>query len=582
MVICAGSDTYPCIPPSFCGSGRSKHSRYSSTAVVIWRPAAPSFELARRHRSYFCKALLASTKHPTDVRLLQTLRHVFLHGVERHQKRLIGKALRQGAKIWADPEDDGEALLSPLRVKGRAIDIERLADRRPSTIERMLATARQHSSFWSQSPPAWTIDKVLAPNATDRDTVINFALMAANAYTLVPNTNDWEDLDPRFGLNTSLDFGWESNGLRGHVYADETNSTIVIGIKGTSRALWDGDETTTNDKENDNLFFACCCAQQGPWTWRQVCDCATSTYGCNSTCLVQNLREDHRYYQAARYLYANVTEIYPNSVVWMAGHSLGGTVSSLLGLTYGLPTMTFESPPDALAAYRLGLPVPRGGSYARPMTGVHHFGHTADPTYMGLCDGSTSTCSLWGYAFQSQCHTGLMCTYDTVMDLGWRVGIWTHGIRTVIQDVLRAYNHTPPCIVDDECVDCYNWNFYESNSSMSTITTSVTSTTRTRTRTSTCKTPGWWGCLDDKTSTTFPITTTTSTSTTSIITSTTCHTPGWFGCKDKTTTTTTTGDSKTTSVAKAPRPWVAPSTIDHGWHSTETTVGPTNAAQNRK
>lgn len=440
--------------------------------------------------------------------------------MEHHQKGLIGKTIRQGARIWIDTEERGREQLSPLGVKGRAIDIERLADRRPSAIEPMLSAARQQSSFWSQSSHAWTIDKGLAPNATDRDTVINFALMTANAYSLIPNRNDWEDLDPRFGFNTSLDFGWESNGLRGHVYADETNSTIVIGIKGTSRALWDGDETTTNDKENDNLFFACCCGQQGPWTWRQVCDCATSTYGCNNTCLVQNLREDHRYYQAGRYLHGNVTEIYPNATVWMAGHSLGGAVSSLLGLTYGLPTITFEAPADALAASRLGLPVPHGASYARPMTGVYHFGHTADPCYMGTCNGATSTCSLWGYSFESQCQTGLMCTYDTVMDLGWRVGIWTHPIRTVIQDVLRAYNHTPPCIVDDECVDCFNWNFYESNSSTPSTTSSSTST-RMRTRTSTCETPGWWGCLDEKTSTTGV---TTITSTTTTITTTTCHT----------------------------------------------------------
>jgi len=120
---------------------------------------------------------------------------------------------------------------------------------------------------------------VPAPDVTDRDTIINFALMAANAYDLVPGTGSWEDLDPQFGFNTSLDFGWHSNGLRGHIYTDDSNSTVIIGIKGTTRALFDGDDTTTSDKENDNLFFSCCCAQQGQYTWRQVCDCATSTYG---------------------------------------------------------------------------------------------------------------------------------------------------------------------------------------------------------------------------------------------------------------------------------------------------------------
>jgi lipase ATG15 len=433
--------------------------------------------------------------------------------------------------------------LPQLRLNTRPIQINRLADRRTSIIEPMLASARQGFSTWHQS--SWTLDTTLAPDVTDRKTVINLALMAANTYINISGTEDWEDAD-RF--NSTLDFGWEANGLRGHIYADETNSTVIIGIKGTSRALFDGDQTTTSDKENDNLFFSCCCAEQGPWTWHKVCDCASSTYTCNSTCLIQNLHEDHRYYQAARYLYSNVTGIYPNADVWVTGHSLGGAVSALLGLTYGLPTVTFEAPGDALPASRLGIPTPPGSSFARPLTGVYHFGHTADPIYMGLCDGSTSTCSIWGYAFQSQCHSGMMCTFDSVSDNGTRVAIWTHGIREVIKDVLRKYESLPDCIVDDECRDCYNWIFYHSNSSTSTTST-VSSSTRSRTRTSTCETPGWWGCRDK---TSVPSTTTT----TEEKATTTCHTPGWFGCKDKTTSITT---SATLSGARVSYQ-VAPST----------------------
>jgi lipase ATG15 len=444
--------------------------------------------------------------------------------------------------------------------------ILRLADRRPSTVEPLLTSARLGTNLWAQSVDSWVVDEVLSPDVTDRDTVINFALMAANAYTLVPGTNDWEDLDEQFGFNTSLDFGWNSNGLRGHVYADEKNSTVIIGIKGTSRALYDGDETTTSDKENDNLYFSCCCAQQGQWTWRQVCNCATDTYSCNSTCLVKNLREDHRFYQAARYLYSNITEMYPKANVWVTGHSLGGSIASLLGLTYGLPTITFETPPEALPASRLGLPTPQGSSFVRSMTGVYHFGHTADPVFMGTCTGATATCSFYGYAFESQCHAGTMCTYDTVGDHGWRVGIWTHGIREVIKNVLRAYDKLPECIVDDECVDCFNWKFYKSNSS-STTTSSSSISTRTRTRIETCTSPGWWGCLDKTTSTTDVATTSTTTSTS------TCKTPGWFWCKDKISTTST---STTSSVAKAPSSNLAPSithTTSEISHATSVTDG---------
>lgn len=356
----------------------------------------------------------------------------------------------------------------------------------------MVAAARQQGFVSVLSPSAWTVDEVPAPNITDKDTILTLALMAANAYVEKPGEADWEDVGAPF--NRSADFGWESDGLRGHVFADETNSTIVIGLKGTSPAVFDGDGTTTNDKVNDNLFFSCCCAQQGPWTWHQVCDCATGTYSCNNTCVVQALRDENRYYQAARELYANVTELYPNSHVWIAGHSLGGAVSSFLGLTYGVPVVTFQAVPDALAAGRLGLPVPPGADpnapQTREYTGAFHFGHTADPIYIGTCNGATASCSFGGYALESACHTGRECVYDTVGDKGWRVGIGTHKIRAVIRDVILKYETVPECKFTPECRDCGNWKMYESNGTETTTTSSTsTSTSKTRTRTETCKTP---------------------------------------------------------------------------------------------
>ena len=370
--------------------------------------------------------------------------------------------------------------------------IQRLADRRPSVVDPMVAQSRQRGFVSVLSPSAWTIDDVPGPDIKDKETVLSLAYMTADAYVQNPDMPDWEDVGGPF--NKSADFGWESDGLRGHVWADETNSTIVIGLKGTSPAVFDGDGTTTNDKVNDNLFFSCCCAQQGPWTWHQVCDCATGTYTCNNTCVVQALRDENRYYQAGRELYANVTELYPNSQVWLAGHSLGGAVSSMIGLTYGVPVVTFEAVPEALPASRLGLPVPHGSDPSAPQTreytGAFHFGHTADPVYIGTCNGATASCSFGGYAMESACHTGRECVYDTVGDKGWRVGIGTHKIRSVIHDVILKYETVPECKFTPECRDCGNWKMYESNGTESTTTSSSsTSMTKTRTRTETCKTP---------------------------------------------------------------------------------------------
>ena len=90
--------------------------------------------------------------------------------------------------------------------------------------------------------------------------------------------------------------------------------------------------------------FSCCCGQGGHYLWRRVCDCNTAAYTCNNTCLIKTLREKNMYYTAAMELYGNVTEMYPDSQIWLAGHSLGGSVSSLLGLTFGLPCHHLRSP----------------------------------------------------------------------------------------------------------------------------------------------------------------------------------------------------------------------------------------------
>ncbi|KAH0432412.1 hypothetical protein CcaCcLH18_06492 [Colletotrichum camelliae] len=398
-----------------------------------------------------------TTQQPLSDEHLFTLRHVFHHGTYRHPDLHRRRDVRSHAndaesQVWLAAEDGFEReRVMPLKARSSPLKIERLVDRRPSVVDPMVTEARQRGYVNIMSPSSWTIDEVPGPNITDKATVLSMAMIAANAYVEEEGQADWEEVGGPY--NRSADFGWETDGLRGHIWADATNSTVVIGLKGTSPAVFDGDGTTTNDKINDNLFFSCCCAQQGQWTWHQVCDCATSTYSCNNTCVVQALKEEHRYYTAAKELYSNVTEIFPDANIWLSGHSLGGAVSSLLGLTYGVPVVTFEAVPEALAAGRLGLPVPPGGEQmvhqARQNTGAFHFGHTADPIYIGTCNGATATCSFAGYAMESSCHTGVECVYDVVADKGWRVGIGTHKIRSVIHDVIEKYDDVPVFDVDE-------------------------------------------------------------------------------------------------------------------------------------
>lgn len=501
-----------------------------------------------------------------------TLRHVFHHGTHVHPK--LHKRLDVGSNdelsVMAEEQDE-RSKPSSFRVRSRRTKIQRLSDRRVAVVNSLISTARLSGLVATLAPSSWRLDEVDGPDIEDRDTVVTLAMMAANGYVGEPGTGEWEDVNG--GYNFSDSFGWEGDGLRGHIFADEGNSTIVIALKGTTPAVFDGAETTSNDKENDNLFFGCCCGAGGHFLWRKVCECATSAFTCSQTCLVKALRMENRYYQAAIELYGNVTELYPNSEIWMSGHSLGGAVSSLLGLTFGLPVTTFEAPGDALAAARLGLPAPPdshpGAPQSRKNTGAYHFGHTADPIFMGTCNAATSGCTIGGYAMETQCHSGHVCVYDTVKDKGWRVGIGNHKIRGVIATVIKAYDEVASCVTDDECFDCFNWKFIESNGT-DPITSSTSSPTSALTRTTTCHTPGeysihsfafflmtdlvqgWWGCrdVDD------PTTTSTSSQTS---TSVTCSSYGWFGqCLDITTsfTSTTTIDVLTaaTSVSSLLRP----------------------------
>ena len=85
--------------------------------------------------------------------------------------------------------------------------------------------------------------------------------------------------------------------------------------------------------------------------------------------------------------------------------------------------MSFEAIPNALAATRLGLPSPPGygASQAPKHTGAYYFRLPSDSIYMGTYNGASATCSYWGYALESACHSRMECVYDVVKDKSWIV-----------------------------------------------------------------------------------------------------------------------------------------------------------------
>ncbi|KAK9461778.1 Alpha/Beta hydrolase protein [Lipomyces oligophaga] len=378
-----------------------------------------------------------------------TLRHVFHHGTEQYPD--LHKRLDVPSTFHTSGAGGAAFKLSSVTRT-----VTRMVDRDPDTMESYLAWARKAGTKAADAAAAdfdWIHEQIPTPNVTDRETLVAMSKMTANAYVSIPDTDNWLDVGGPY--NESSGFGWEASGIRGHIFADETNSTVVISIKGTSAALFDSDgDTSPSDKTNDNLLFSCCCARIS-YMWKTVCDCYDSTYTCKQDCVEDALYSEDRYYRGLLDIYRNTTSLYPGANIWLAGHSLGGSMAALLGRTYALPTIAVEAPPERLAAHRLHLPFPPIPTEDEM---IWHIGNTADPIFMGVCNGPSSICWMGGYAMETQCHSGLSCIYDTVNDLSWRLSTSAHRIRAVIE-MMEAYNSTPSCIPTTECVDCFDWEF---------------------------------------------------------------------------------------------------------------------------
>nr|CAG8463128.1 6531_t:CDS:2 [Entrophospora candida] len=109
------------------------------------------------------------------------------------------------------------------------------------------------------------------------------------------------------------------------------------------------------------------------------------------------------------------------SEVWLIGHSLGGSLTLLPGLTYGLPVVAYEAPGERQAVKGL---------------------HLSGPKKM-----------------ETKCHVGKVCVFDVIEKLKWGISLKTHSIKEVIEKILTLWNETynfamPECKHEHKCEDC--------------------------------------------------------------------------------------------------------------------------------
>lgn len=206
---------------------------------------------------------------------------------------LLHDASQSPSEYQASASGDG----SDLHIRTRPITIRRPRSRPPhmtSWAQSYFATqpgivlpyssSPHHTQAWVAPDYAdidgeWDDVEIPGPDVTDRQTLIALAKMASDAYIL-PGTDEWWPVN---GWNDTVPFGWEADadGLRGHIFADPKNETVIIAIKGTSAGvLGSGGPTAKNDKYN--VSSGCTLGVYQSLPFRTTCSSRAAARGLTS------------------------------------------------------------------------------------------------------------------------------------------------------------------------------------------------------------------------------------------------------------------------------------------------------------
>ncbi|KAL6631513.1 alpha/beta-hydrolase [Neocallimastix sp. 'constans'] len=269
-------------------------------------------------------------------------------------------------------------------------------------------------------------NEMTVPNPKSNETVYQLLIMSRNAY-VPPYADDWVDLT-EYGWDILIPFGWSDDSndriakmVRGYIFENVRNNILVVSIKGTSAGLFGiGGPTAENDRYNDNMMFSCCCAVVDR-IWKGICGCHSGIF---NVCELGCLRDESRNYKNSYFVqlqpileFVEKYRIEKNYEVFFTGHSLGGSLASLSGLSEMAPVMTYEAPGEAQFARRIGLiktELHEVEKYKEIYNNVpiYHFGNNGDPIFLGKCTGITSSCYYSGFAMETKCHVGKLYMFD--------------------------------------------------------------------------------------------------------------------------------------------------------------------------
>jgi lipase ATG15 len=134
--------------------------------------------------------------------------------------------------VYVGNDQERPELVAPLRIRSRSARIYRFADPWSMFFDKTPETSGNPRRETGALSHDWQLDTVSEPDVSDKETVLGLAKMSSDAYLFNELAPHW--FNSTAGFNLSSSFGWQDNMLRGHVFANENNSTVVIAIKGTS------------------------------------------------------------------------------------------------------------------------------------------------------------------------------------------------------------------------------------------------------------------------------------------------------------------------------------------------------------
>ena len=196
--------------------------------------------------------------HPQQSRLIkltpsiQALKEVFFHELSSptgsprlHTFSISKEHVEFAAARHEDTSSSFEIRSRPTMVSRRRGSAAGLVSQSPNS-------NLQVASPNYATPASWDTIIVPGPDLTDKATVVNLGKMCSDAYMFGPNDPDWQNTT--LGFNNSGSFGFEDGGLRGHIFGDERNETIIVAFKGT----------TVGEKAGESNSFNMCSHRQIP------------------------------------------------------------------------------------------------------------------------------------------------------------------------------------------------------------------------------------------------------------------------------------------------------------------------------